>query len=426
MHPTTNGIYWDKITKIEYISESSYKYDYVYDFSVCDTETFTIGNGIIVHNTLNTFHSCGISSKSQVNQGVPRIRELISVSKKIKTPSMKIYLTDEYKNNELLTKKLLHEIKYINFDFFIDNTSIWYDSHWQTKSCIKNDELFVKQVYNNNLFNDENLHKYLSPWVLRIELYPVHLINKNVSMFDIYYFLLIKFGKRIDKLFIVFSDENAEHNIFHIRFLHKDINIHSNNIPCTNIDFKRLLEIEQELSSNCLFKGIREITKANICEITDYTQESINKENIIITSGTNLQKILQYENVVNICKTISNDIHEVYANFGIEAARRVLELEIYDVLNQSGVDVNCAHVELLIDAMTLNGGLISMNRYGISKTDNGIFAMASFEEPDEHFVNAATHNISDYMNSTASNIAMGQICEFGTGLVELIFDLNTL
>lgn len=41
--------------------------------------------------TLNTFHYAGVSAKN-VTLGVPRLKELINVSKKPKTPSLTIYL----------------------------------------------------------------------------------------------------------------------------------------------------------------------------------------------------------------------------------------------------------------------------------------------------------------------------------------------
>ena len=43
--------------------------------------------------TLNTFHFAGVSAKN-VTLGVPRLKEIINVSKSIKTPSLKIFLED--------------------------------------------------------------------------------------------------------------------------------------------------------------------------------------------------------------------------------------------------------------------------------------------------------------------------------------------
>ena len=46
--------------------------------------------------TLNTFHFAGISAKN-VTLGVPRFKEIINVSNNIKTPSLKIFMSDSCK-----------------------------------------------------------------------------------------------------------------------------------------------------------------------------------------------------------------------------------------------------------------------------------------------------------------------------------------
>lgn len=45
---------FEKIRKMEIITESEYKYPYVYDFSVAKHNTFMLSSGIFVHNTLNS------------------------------------------------------------------------------------------------------------------------------------------------------------------------------------------------------------------------------------------------------------------------------------------------------------------------------------------------------------------------------------
>ncbi len=38
--------------------------------------------------TLNTFHFAGVSAKSNVTRGIPRLKELLHVSKNIKSPML--------------------------------------------------------------------------------------------------------------------------------------------------------------------------------------------------------------------------------------------------------------------------------------------------------------------------------------------------
>jgi DNA-directed RNA polymerase II subunit RPB1 len=45
--------------------------------------------------TLNTFHHAGVSSKSNVTRGVPRIEEILSLSSEPKNPSLTVYMRPE-------------------------------------------------------------------------------------------------------------------------------------------------------------------------------------------------------------------------------------------------------------------------------------------------------------------------------------------
>ena len=125
MDLNNKSIYWDEIVEIEYLDP---KDEYVYDFSVEDVETFATKEGLIIHNTLNTFHSSGVSSKTKVNQGVPRLREIISATKKPKTPSMTIFLGEE-RHKKDKTKEILNKIQYVPFKNFVNKVEIWYDKN---------------------------------------------------------------------------------------------------------------------------------------------------------------------------------------------------------------------------------------------------------------------------------------------------------
>jgi DNA-directed RNA polymerase II subunit RPB1 len=68
--------------------------------------------------TLNTFHAAGISSKN-ITLGVPRLKELLGVSKNIKSPGLTIYLND---NAE--PEKVKNRLEYKTFKDIIKSTKI--------------------------------------------------------------------------------------------------------------------------------------------------------------------------------------------------------------------------------------------------------------------------------------------------------------
>src|SRR3989344_3534699 len=76
-------------------------------------------------------------------------------------------------------------------------------------------------------------------------------------------------------------------------------------------------------------------------------------EFIILTSGSNLKEILKVKEV-DTRRTVTNDIHEVYSVFGIEAARQSIINESTKVIQNQGLDINIRHIMLIADVMTAN------------------------------------------------------------------------
>ena len=87
-----SDVVWDEIIDIRYVNN---EHEYVYDLSVPDLETFTTFDGIVTHNTLNTFHFAGVAEMN-VTLGLPRIIEILDGRKELDNPMMEIYLKKPY------------------------------------------------------------------------------------------------------------------------------------------------------------------------------------------------------------------------------------------------------------------------------------------------------------------------------------------
>ena len=144
--------------------------------------------------TLNTFHFAGVSAKN-VTLGVPRLKEVINVAKRLKTPSMTIYLTPEIiPENETKEQKEERDSRMMTIvsgihskleETTIENitkvSEIYYDPDI-FNTIIKDDE-FTISTQTQLLSQDYNREKEnISPWVLRLELDKEALINKNLRM----------------------------------------------------------------------------------------------------------------------------------------------------------------------------------------------------------------------------------------------------
>ena len=372
--------------------------------------------------TLNTFHFSGVASKSQITRGVPRLRELINVSKNPKTPSVTVYLNTDIPLSKEKTKNVINELQYTNLRYFVKETTIYYDPNIYNKSSsIQEDKLFVEEYY--SIFDDSVIFENLSPWVLRIVIDHQYLLDKQLTMFDIYEHIIIKYESK--KLQVIFTDDCAETLIIHIRFTYQNI---SNEI--TDLDQKKLKDFEQILINDCAIKGIKKIKKAFMREIKNKNYKKngesySKKEWIIETNGTNLRQCLCNKNV-DSTRTISNDIHEIREIFGIESSRAILFKEIKNVIGDSGIYINSRHLDILVDIMTNKGYIMSIDRHGINRSDTGPLARSSFEETTDQLVKAGIYSQIDNMVSVTANIMTGQKARFGTNMASLIQDIDLM
>lgn len=109
--------------------------------------------------TLNTFHLAGVSDKN-VTLGIPRLRELLDISKNIKTPLMTVYfhsrLLWENKHEKQALKAqriMLSELPYRCVKDLLVSTRIYYDSG-EFRSNINGEEIEDRRRARN------------TPWVL--------------------------------------------------------------------------------------------------------------------------------------------------------------------------------------------------------------------------------------------------------------------
>ena len=369
--------------------------------------------------TLNTFHFAGIGDKSNVTRGVPRLKELLHISKNPKNPSLTVYLKPEYSFDKEKAQEILHELELTTLKDITHSTSIYYDpSDFDT--IIEEDKELLS-LYNTFQEIDPVCHDNdsNSDWVLRIELNRKIMLDKKITMQDVYFCIDSVYNEDIS---CIFSDDNASNLIFRIRINH-DISTSSENED----DIILLRTLERNLLDKIILKGINNINKVTMRQDRNYGE--INENNqyvkkpqwVLDTDGVNLQDVLNHP-IVDYTKTFSNDIYEVYDNFGIEAARYALFKEINDVIRFEGAYVNYRHLSLLVDTMTSRGSLMSIDRHGINRGDIGPLAKCSFEETTDQLLKASIFGEVDKVTGVSSNIMMGQVAPCGTGYCNIVID----
>ena len=377
--------------------------------------------------TLNTFHFAGVSAKSEVVRGVPRLKELISVSKNIKSPMVTIALNNEYSNDKNKALDLLNTIEITYIKDITLSTSIYYDplstlneSSFNTE--INDDkELFKFYDKYKNIFDE--CEDTTNPWILRFEFDRSKMIQKNIKMIDIYQAINNKFNDDSnDSIKCIFSDDNSSKLIFRVQFIDND------DYKSDDDNIISVIKImENTILNNIILKGISNINKATL-DANKYMyyenekNEFINREIwTISTNGTNLIDIFNLPNI-DFENTISNDIVEIYNLLGIEAAREALINEITELISFDGTYINYRHIALLADTITNKGNLMSIDRHGINKSDIGPLGKCSFEETPDVLIKAAIFGELDNCNGVSANIMMGQEVKCGTGFTDILFD----
>ncbi|HLD83577.1 MAG TPA: DNA-directed RNA polymerase subunit A'' [archaeon] len=146
---------------------------------------------------------------------------------------------------------------------------------------------------------------------------------------------------------------------------------------------------------------------------------------IVQTVGSNLEKVFKMEEV-DVSRTVTNDLYQVYEVLGVEAARNMIFMETKDTLEEQGLDVDDRYLHLLADTMTFDGTIKSIGRYGVSGKKYSVLARANFEETKKHLVNASFYGQSDEMMGIIENVMVGQVAPVGTGMVNLSIDMQKM
>jgi DNA-directed RNA polymerase subunit A' len=303
---------------------------------------------------LNVFHFAGVS-EMQITLGLPRLIEIFDARKHPSTPSMDIYLEEEYNNDEK-AKDIAEKIKAVMLQDIASQINVIFT---ENKIEIKLDKNAMREMHTG----------------------PATILKNLIAKG-------IKARLKEDNTIVVSAGENA--------------------------NFKEIYGIKEKLKET-LVGGIKGISQILIVKRDNKYK--------IITAGSNLEEVMKIKGVDKE-KVMTNDIHEIAAILGIEAARQAIMNEIDKVINQQGLDINKRHIKLVSDAMTTSGEVKGITRIGIIAEKSSILARASFETPIKHFVNATIQGARDDLKSVIENVMLNQTVPVGTGLPGLLVKIS--
>ena len=386
--------------------------------------------------TLNTFHFAGVASKSNVTRGVPRIEEILSLSENPKNPSCTIHLFPDEETNQDNAQHIMTKIEHTSLRTLVDSIQICFDPD-DLATLIESDVSTLEQfkefenMINGCLGNVESSDEDKSKWIIRIELNIEEMLDRNITMDDIHFALKNKYN---DQISCVYSDYNSDKLIFRIRlnnvFNSKKKSSNKQNPLDQQDEIYMLKNFQDQLLDNLVLRGIKGIKKVTPRKILDSLIENdgsyVKTETWVLdTVGTNLLDLLGLD-YIDVNRTYTNDIQEIYNVLGIEAARQSIFNEISDVIEFDSTYINYHHLTMLADRMTCNNSMISMFRHGINNDNIGPIAKASFEETPEMFLRAARHGELDTMRGVSANVMCGQEGYFGTSAFQVVLDIDKI
>jgi DNA-directed RNA polymerase beta' subunit len=423
-------IIFDRIVCIEEVENTT---PYAYDLTVEDTRNFDIYNGLCMRDT---FHLAGVASKSNVTRGVPRIEEILRLTKNTKNQSLTIHLNPADEQDQQKAEKIASMLEHTKLVDVVESVQICFDPNDRRTYLPEDKELvdnfyafenMVKECANIVSEDIEEVNAEKSKWILRIKLDAEKLLEKNITMDDIHYAINAAYE---DTVSCVFSDYNASNLIFRLRVNSNVLDKKKRKSMDQSDEIYHLKNFQDTLLQGIVLRGVdgirdvmpRKLQNSVVKDDGKYVQ----KETWVIdTTGTNLLELLG-EDFIDPKRTFSNDVQEIYKVLGIEAARQSIFKEFSEVMEFSDVYINYHHMSLLADRMTVAAGMVPIFRSGILEDDIGTIAKATFEVHTEVFLDAARHANFDEMRGVSANVMCGQYGYYGTNAFNIVLDTEEM
>ena len=387
--------------------------------------------------TLNTFHLSGVASKSNVTRGVPRIEEILRLTKNPKNPSLTVYLKPIDQHDKDKATNYANMMEHTRLVDVVRSIQICFDPN-ERASSIAEDRVLLDQYYEfEKIMEDCNEEPseaitQKSKWVVRMEMDAETLLDKNITMDDIHF--AISNSHYGNDITCVYSDYNSDKLVFRIRM---NSNVFTKGkkrgVPDTldqSDEIYMLKNFQDSLLNNIVLRGIsnienvlaRKVQNAVIKEEGKYVKKDIW---VLDTTGSNMLDALALD-FIDPHRTYSNDIREVFEVLGIEAAREMIFNEMSEVMEFSSVYINYHHLSVLCDRMTCNHNMVPIFRSGLLNDNVGPIAKATFEVHTEVLLDAARHGDFDHMRGVSANVMCGQYGHYGTGAFQLVLDMKEM
>jgi DNA-directed RNA polymerase subunit A" len=309
--------------------------------------------------TMRTFHYAGVA-EINVTLGLPRLIEIMDARKSPSTPTMTIYLMEEWVTNRDRAREVSWQIEAAPLhefgDITIDMVNMQVLVQLNTQVCDRR-KITVEEILDKAPKKIRDRHHYRD----------------------------FEFETNLKGASLVFFPKNRE-------------------------SYQNLFQMA-EYVRNVIVQGIDDIERVVV--------RKENGEYILYTEGSNLKDVFGVEGV-DMARTRSNNIAEISEVLGIEAGRNAIIDEAISTLREQGISVDVRHIMLVADMMCMDGEVKQIGRHGIAGEKESVLSRAAFEVTVNHLLDAAVANEVDVLEGVTENVIVGQPIQLGTGDVRLV------
>ena len=227
--------------------------------------------------TLNTFHFAGVSSKSNVTRGVPRIEEILSISANSKNPSLTVYLKENDETDKEKATNIIHMIENTCLNDIIDFIEVCHENdinkteNEEDKDIVEkftNFETLLKEC--NNSIDDEQEETIYYKWIIRIKLNDAIMLDKNITVNDVHFAIKSIYKNDVTCCFSDYNDKNLVFRIHinRIKDKMKDKKNMKNSTYDQSDDIHYIKSFQQDLLKKVVLRGIKKIKKVLLRKLT--------------------------------------------------------------------------------------------------------------------------------------------------------------
>ncbi|XP_068181664.1 DNA-directed RNA polymerase I subunit RPA1 [Antennarius striatus] len=185
-------------------------------------------------------------------------------------------------------------------------------------------------------------------------------------------------------------------------------------LPVSKVHFD-LTSVLSRLAQNAVIMETKGLTR---CLLSETTTKSGKKETVLNTEGINMHEMFRHNDILDISRLYSNEVHAMANTYGIEVALKVIEKEIKDVFAVYGIQVDPRHLSLVADYMCFEGTYKPLNRHTIQSNPSPLQQM-TFETSYKFLKQATMLGSHDQLVSPSACLVVGKVVKGGTGLFDL-------